>query len=66
MDRYWIDIKTGTWGHCDDLRIVDLSTVVAESNSEPPLVPSDYVRYWQDYASDSEMAEFGERHGTKV
>lgn len=65
-DTYWIDIKTGTWGHVDDLRIVDLSTVAEASTSEPPPTPGDYVRYWQHYASDHEIAEFGEKHGKRV
>ena len=65
-DTYWIDIKSGTWGHVDDLRIVDLGTITEASTSEPPPTPQDYTRYWQDYASDAEIAVFGEKHGKEI
>jgi hypothetical protein len=67
MHKYWIDIQTGTWGHCDDLRIVDLDKLADDhKHSEPPPTPQDYVTYWQQYASDSEIAEFGDKHGRRV
>jgi len=64
-NTYWIDIRTGTWGHVDDLRIVDLDTIVNNSTSEPPPIASDYVKYWQEHATDAEIAVFGEQHGQR-
>jgi hypothetical protein len=61
MHKYWIDIQTGTWGHCDNLRIVDLEAVA----QPPDTTPQDLVRQLQD-SSDAEIAVFGDRHGRRV
>jgi hypothetical protein len=60
--KVWIDTATGTWGAVDELVIVDLD----DPELHDPYTDAVSLEIFLEEATDSEVNDFGRRHGKKV